>query len=528
MSDILFINDLIQSLTQGHTRIPSFQRGFVWDPERVARLMDSIYRGYPFGTLLFWRTRTPLQTERSLGPFTLPANSPEYPIDYILDGQQRATSIFGVFQTEIAPTPGEDDSWSKIYFDIRGSYSAQDSQFVALSDDEVDPARHFPLKVLFNSPEYWRILKTWDDEATASRISELWERFKSARIRVQYFNTDDRTAVAIVFERINRMGVELDTLQLLSAWSWSEDFDLQAQFEDLADELAPFGFNDVGEDSDLLLRCCAAIIAGDVSPKTIINLNGSEVRKRFDEVRLGILGAIDFLRNNLKVLSTRVLPYTTIIIPLSVFFSTVKDQSTYPDAHQHQILTRWIWRTFFTRRYSKRLEQLNTDIGEIRKLRNGEPSSLGEFSCALDKSFFLDNAFNLRNVNTKTFVLMLASGKPLDFINGSEIALDSVLRDCNKKEFHHMFPIAYLKSIGVPSGRANILANLCILARASNNKIGDLEPSTYKSLMPDGRLMEDILASAFCPGDIFRDDYTTFTQKRAGILLKAAYDLMGI
>lgn len=75
MADPLFINDIIANVLNGNIRIPSFQRGFVWDADRVAHLMDSIYKGYPFGSLLFWRTKTPLTTERNLGPFSLPNNT---------------------------------------------------------------------------------------------------------------------------------------------------------------------------------------------------------------------------------------------------------------------------------------------------------------------------------------------------------------------------------------------------------------------------------------------------------------------
>src|SRR3954463_7879490 len=100
----------------GNIRIPSFQRGFVWDADRVAHLMDSIYKGFPFGNLLFWRTKTPLKTERKLGPYSLPPNDPDYPIDYILDGQQRATSIFGVFQSALQPDVDEDESIFQICF----------------------------------------------------------------------------------------------------------------------------------------------------------------------------------------------------------------------------------------------------------------------------------------------------------------------------------------------------------------------------------------------------------------------------
>ncbi len=103
--------------------------------------MDSIYKGYPFGAVILWRTKEKLNAERALGPFELPDGDPDYPVDYVLDGQQRITSIFGVFQSELEPTG--DDSWTQIYFDMDADADLQESQFLALSTDDVEPGRHF-------------------------------------------------------------------------------------------------------------------------------------------------------------------------------------------------------------------------------------------------------------------------------------------------------------------------------------------------------------------------------------------------
>ena len=125
------IRKLLDSVLSGGIRIPAFQRGFVWDMDRVAYLMDSIYKQFPFGSLLFWRTRSQLTIERELGQFKLPSPDEDYPIDYVLDGQQRLTSVFSVFQTQL--TPSENGNWSSIYFDMSADEDAQDSQFLALS-----------------------------------------------------------------------------------------------------------------------------------------------------------------------------------------------------------------------------------------------------------------------------------------------------------------------------------------------------------------------------------------------------------
>ena len=75
------IRKLLQRIAEGEIRIPAFQREFVWDPDRVQFLMDSIYKQYPIGTVLFWRTREKLDFDRDLGPYTLPHPKDQYPID---------------------------------------------------------------------------------------------------------------------------------------------------------------------------------------------------------------------------------------------------------------------------------------------------------------------------------------------------------------------------------------------------------------------------------------------------------------
>jgi uncharacterized protein with ParB-like and HNH nuclease domain len=210
----LSIREILEQVSRGQIRIPAFQRGFVWEPDRVAYLMDSIFKKYPFGSLLFWRTNEKLKFDRKLGPFELPDPQADYPIDYVLDGQQRITSIYGVFQSEV-PQPGTDENWLSIYFDLTAEPTAQDSQFVALPSDKVEPGRHFPLSTLFDTVAYRKANENSGNE-TVIKIDKMQEVFKEARIPVQTSDTNDKATVAIIFERINRQGVELDTLQLLS------------------------------------------------------------------------------------------------------------------------------------------------------------------------------------------------------------------------------------------------------------------------------------------------------------------------
>jgi len=507
----LTIRNVLELVPSGQLRIPAFQRGFVWDPDQVAYLMDSIYKQYPFGSLLLWRTREQLRFERSLGPFRLPDRNPDYPIDYVLDGQQRLTSIFGVFQTDIEPDANV--QWNGVYFDLGADAHAQESQFLPLAPESVDPRRHFPLNTLFSSTAYRRATENLA-AGDIERVDKMQERFKEAQIPFQLLTTEDRARVAIVFARINQTGTPLDTLQLLTAWTWSEDFDLQREFDDLRDELARFGFGGVGEDSDLMLRCCAAVLCGDASPSSLVELRGDQVRQRFPEVVSGIRGAIDFLKSNLHVQTLANLPFSTLLVPLTVFFAAPPDRQVQVSDAQRRRLVRWFWRSAFSRRFSSGvLRNLKDDITQIQRVRQDGPNTLGDFQLLVTRAFFTQNAFRINTVNTRTFLLMLAQKRPLNFVSGQPVPLVQVLREYNRSEFHHLYPRAYLTAQRVAQAKQSVLANFAFLSKADNTTLGGVAPSVYRARMPAN--VDPIVEASLCTNALFADNYDRFLDERS-------------
>lgn len=521
----LTIRKILEQVQNGTIRIPAFQRGFVWDAERVAYLMDSIYKGYPFGALILWRTKEKLSHERKLGPFELPEVEPEYPIDYVLDGQQRLTSIFGVFQTELAPV--EDASWTEIYFDMSAEADLQESQFICPAPSEIDLKRHFPIGTFFDVTAYRKATEHLAPEE-AKLIDIVQSFFKEATIPTQEVATEDRAKVAIVFERVNRLGVELDTFQLLSAWTWSDDFDLQERIRTLADEVSPHGFGDISEDTNLILRCCAAVVAEDASPATLMGLKGAEVRAKFDEIENGVKGAIDFLRNNLSVKTLANLPYPSLLVPLAVFFATPDSKGVKLSDAQRGSLERWFWKSCFSRRFSAAvLRNLKRDIDEILKLKATGASELDSFTVALDEEYFIDQAFTIGTVHTKTLILLLANRGPRSFISGAAVDLGPVLQAYNREEFHHLMPRSFLKEQGLGTTDINRLANFAIISAMDNKTLGGVAPSAYRKKMPP-ETIDDILISAVCPNSLFDDEYDVFIRARAKSLMDYSKSLMGL
>ena len=135
----LTIRKLVDRISSGDIRIPAFQRSFVWEPDQVAFLLDSIYKEFPIGTIILWKTDARLNAEKKMGHFTLPEPQKDYPVNYVLDGQQRLTSLFSVFQTELKP---DSTGWVDVYFDMAAQESVQESLFLALDDSEIDVSRH--------------------------------------------------------------------------------------------------------------------------------------------------------------------------------------------------------------------------------------------------------------------------------------------------------------------------------------------------------------------------------------------------
>jgi len=521
MSEPLTIRKLIERVTSGDIRIPAFQRDFIWEAEQVAFLLDSIYKGFPIGTIILWRTDNRLSTEKDLGRFTLPEPQKDYPVNYVLDGQQRITSLFSVFQTDLTPN---DDFWIDIYFDMLAEENIQESLFLPLEKNEIDKKRHFPVNVLFDTVKYRKSTEQLDD-VQIKVIDKLQEKFKEYLIPNDIFESDNRNNVAIVFERINRAGTELNIFQLLSAWSWSDDFDLTEKFADLQDDIIDHGFDGLCNNRDLQLRICAGIIKSETTPAKILELQGEEIREKFDSIRKGIIGSIDFLKRELNVKSYKLLPFPGILVPLSVFFATDRSEGfAYTDIQKDKILT-WFWRAAFTRRFSAGVNEKQAfDIQEMKNLKANENYGFKYPQREIKIDFKVSN-FSVSNANSKTLILLLSSLNPYSFFSGAKIDLDKVLQKINKNEFHHIFPKSYLEGMGIEKKDVNVLANICFLTRGDNNKIKDKAPSIYITEI-NRHKKNDYLSGALIPDNFDILSYPVFLVDRAKLLSEKAKELM--
>lgn len=101
----LTIKDALEAISKNHYVLPAIQREFVWKPEQICRLFDSLMQGYPFGTFLFWKVEPEKSAEFKFFGFVQnfhqrdAAHCPELgalpnrELTAVLDGQQRLTAL---------------------------------------------------------------------------------------------------------------------------------------------------------------------------------------------------------------------------------------------------------------------------------------------------------------------------------------------------------------------------------------------------------------------------------------------------
>jgi hypothetical protein len=143
------IDKLLHRMEEDDIKIPAFQRGFVWKQNQVIDLLDSIYNDYPIGSVLLWNSYDKLKASRNIAGFDIPERAPQYPVNYVLDGQQRLSAIYGTFCKN--RNMGPESERYKIDPGIFGlSFDLEDEKFIPDADATTNH-HHFKAASLFES-----------------------------------------------------------------------------------------------------------------------------------------------------------------------------------------------------------------------------------------------------------------------------------------------------------------------------------------------------------------------------------------
>ncbi len=260
-------------------------------------LLDSIYRGYPVGSILLWSTRERLVHERNVGGFKLPDTPEDYPVNYVLDGQQRLTTLYGVFHSDAATTDPE------LAERFNVSFVPATGEFVHSS--AADPAVSINLRVILDTTKLLPELTRFGQDQQTT-IADLAERFKDYEFPVVTIRDKTNQEVCRVFQRINSSGTTLSTLELLAAWTWSEQFDLRDQIQSLLDRLAEKGYESLEKTE--VMRCLTALVMNEIDPDALVEANPDTLVAGVTKLKEAMFSTIDFLEKDIRIKNVVFLP----------------------------------------------------------------------------------------------------------------------------------------------------------------------------------------------------------------------------
>ena len=143
MPVVIFLGKLVEYVAAGKIRVPRFQRAFVWKQTDLHDLLDSVLRGFPIGSILIWDTETPIESASTVGPIRI-SSPPGGQIGYLLDGQQRVSTLVGTLRLPDEAEPIVDDVNWQLYCDL------DSREFLPIPLEKIEP-RHFPVRSLLDT-----------------------------------------------------------------------------------------------------------------------------------------------------------------------------------------------------------------------------------------------------------------------------------------------------------------------------------------------------------------------------------------
>jgi hypothetical protein len=508
---------LFAEIENGTIKIPQFQRDFVWSKTKSAKLLDSIVKGYPIGTFILWKTNERLRSIRNLGRVDLPETPEGDAVKYVLDGQQRLTSLFVTLKGLTIQRAEHPEDFSQFWVDL----AANESQEIVLMDlEDRDPNTAIQLKDLLSG----------DFAYLASFARPLQEKIRiyKNRIEAYQFSTILMKDAAIdvateVFTRLNVGGEPLSVFEIMVAKTYDTEkqFDLAEKFSALVDELKTVDYDTLS--SATVLQTVSVLLCKDCRKKVILNLSRSDVIATWSPAVKALHAAVDYFRGYYRIPVSKLLPYAGLVIPFAYFFYKHPDK---PDANQKTRLEDFFWRISLAGRYSQSLEtRIFQDIQRIDKVLAGEDP---DYDWAVDTSatFIQNNGyFSVSRSYIKSLLCILAFHQPKSFEDNSIVHLDNAwLKQANSKNYHHFFPKAWLAQHGELDGRANHIANITLVDDYLNKRVirakppGDYIPVFQKKNADLAQCLADHLIELNEQFGVLQNDYARFFNARCEAL----------
>ncbi len=580
------IASLMSDIENQVIALPDLQRPFVWEDRKVRDLLDSLFVGFPVGTLVFWHTSNE-KDARALG-----ANNPGLRASIlVIDGQQRLTSLYAIYKgCEIIDKSGAPRTINIAFrprdgrFEVTDAAIRNDPEFLANISELWNGNRPKPQirRDLMNAlRDKGRVVdEQYEDavERNLDRAASIVDyRFptidirKTASLQQEEATEED---VAEIFVRINNQGTRLGqadfVLTLLSVFHG----ELRDRIEDRARIMSEKAI--VGIDTQQLLRASCAVAFGRARMSAIYRyLRGIDPTtgdadpagrlkrlSQLDEAAKECIDPLVWRDYLLRVkragfVSESLIASKSAIVNAYAFYIRGRKagvQKTTLD----EVIARWLFGSLLTARYSG-----SSDTQFEQDLARAERSKLSAVFLESDEADGFVMALNdaIGEVLTgdywsQTLVSLLETQqsrapaalgfRAAQIILGTRALFsDQLLQNLldstansprSSSEAHHLFPVAYLKSIGIDNRRIfNQVANLADVGWHENSTMGSQSPAKYVPRLRDQLKLDDDRWGRMCVEhalplgweNMQYEDFLRERRRRMAEIIRVAFRQLG-
>ena len=549
----LSINELVSKIERGDIRLPEMQRQYVWQQTRVRDLLDSLYRGYPSGTILTWETDEGVATrDFAVGQEATVQQS----FQLLLDGQQRLTALSAVLRGKPVYVRGRKRPIDVLFnlehpenlneiTEVFEDEEAEDDTDADPDESTADASEDEILKrfermafvvhsnKLANLPHWVSVTKvfkensdkpflkkagitTMDDpryDKYTTRLKQLRD-IKDYSYRVHILDRDKSyEEVTEIFVRVNSLGTKLRSSDLALAQITAKWRDSLKVFQEFEEECTKLEF---ALGLAIHLKNLVAFATGQSRFKTVGGLTKEHLEEAWKDAKNGMRFALNFLRSNVGIDSPALLSSPFLIITLANY-GHMKEYHLSPDEEQQ--LRYWVLIANAKARYSRGSSEtfLDQDLAAIRK-GNDIAGLLQMLETQTGRLEVLPTDLENRNSRSAYFKTMFMAFRKDDAHDWRDQLVISLKHSGaqHSLQFHHVFPQAVLKRAGLEAKQINDICNLSFISGTTNRKISDKEPAVYLPGVVEKVGIEE-LAKQCIPNDpaLWKvDAYDAFLEQR--------------